>query len=86
MSDKLGLPVHGYKPQSEASIALVNRFKESEERLLRDLDAMAYSDGDSFDQRWIAIARTNLQQGFMALNRAVFQPGRISLPEDGTLD
>lgn len=35
-----------------------------------------------YDQRWIAIARTHFQEGFMALNRAVFQPQRIELPED----
>jgi hypothetical protein len=26
------------------------------------------------DQRWVAIARTHLQQGFMALTRAVAKP------------
>lgn len=35
------------------------------------------------DGRWLAIARTHFQEGFMALNRAVFQPQRIKLPEDG---
>jgi hypothetical protein len=35
-----------------------------------------------YDQRWLAIARTHFQEGFMALNRAVFQPQRIKLPED----
>ena len=79
-----GLPVAGYRPQSDAAIALVNHFKEVEERLLRDIDAMC--DGTEpphrFDQRWLAVARTQLQQGFMALNRAVFQPGRIALPGD----
>ena len=28
------------------------------------------------------IARTHFETGFMALNRAVFQPSRIDLPED----
>lgn len=35
-----------------------------------------------YDPRWLAIARTHFQEGFMALNRAVFQPTRIKLPED----
>lgn len=38
--------------------------------------------GLDVDQRWLAIARTDFQRAFMALNRAVFQPTRISLPED----
>jgi hypothetical protein len=75
-----GLPVAGYRPQSDDAVALVNQNKSMEERLLRVMDAMQ---GDPvFDQRWLAIARTQIEQGFMALNRAVFRPGRISLPED----
>lgn len=38
--------------------------------------------GPAYDQRWLAIARTHINEGFMALNRAVFQPTRIKLPED----
>lgn len=34
------------------------------------------------DGRMAALAITNLQQGFMWLNRAVFQPGRVTLAED----
>ena len=37
--------------------------------------AASFSD---VDQRWAAVARTHLEQGFMAMNRAVFRPGRIS--------
>ena len=75
-----GLPVQGYRPQSQAAVEAVNANKLREERLLRLLDACA---GDpDIDQRWLAIARTHFEQGFMALNRAVFRPDRISLPED----
>jgi hypothetical protein len=38
--------------------------------------------GPEVDKRWLAIARTGFEQAFMALNRSVFQPGRIRLPED----
>lgn len=80
-------PVAGYHPQSERAIALVNHFKEVEERLLRDIDAMCDSTEPArFDMRWLAVARTQLQQGFMALNRAVFQPGRVRLPGDEFAD
>lgn len=91
--------IAGYTAQSDAKVAkvaMVNEFKEDEERLLRKLDAMMAavvqdgfeqltgSEGTSavYDKRWLAIARTHFQQGFMALNRAVFQPQRIRLPED----
>jgi len=100
MTEHNGLPVKGYQPQSDEKVALVNRFKEMEERLLRELDSLGNpkttsvmaptKDGDvvtwrpvgDVDQRWLAIARTHFQEGFMALNRSVFQPGRVKLPED----
>jgi hypothetical protein len=37
---------------------------------------------DHTDRRWAAIARTHIEEGFMSLNRAVFRPERVSLPED----
>lgn len=75
-----GLPVKGYTDQPDAKINLVNRNKEVEERILRVLDPMY--DSSAFDRRWLSIARTHFEQGFMALNRAVFQPQRVALPED----
>lgn len=87
MADDPGLPVAGYTAQSEEKVALVNHFKEAEERLLRDIDAMRdTAEPHRFDQRWLSIAQTQLQQGFMALNRAVFQPQRIRLPGDEITD
>lgn len=76
-----GLPVAGYKPQSDEAIALVNRIKRHEETVLRELDDMRGR--DEIDQRWLAIGRTALEQAFMAINRSVFRPGRAQLPEDG---
>lgn len=91
MTEHQGLPVSGYQPQSDEKVALVNRFKEMEERLLRVIDALGAQNANmpnangtfsAADPRWLAIARTHFQEGFMALNRCVFQPKRISLPED----
>ncbi len=78
-----GLPVEGYKPQSDAKVATVNVNKVLEERCLRQIDAMAADTAAGHDGRMIALARTGIQDAFMWLNRAVFQPGRVSLPEDG---
>ena len=38
-----GLPVAGYKPQSPEKVALVNENKETEERLLRSIEAATKS-------------------------------------------
>lgn len=75
-----GLPVAGYVPQSTTAIEMVNRMKVREEELLRELDAMATN--LNIDPRWLQIGRTGIQEAFMAINRSVFQPGRITLPGD----
>lgn len=75
-----GLPVHGYQSQPKNNVDQVNLNKQTEERLLRLLDL--HRDSYLYDQHWLAIARTHFEEGFMAMNRAVFQPKRISLPED----
>lgn len=74
------LPVEGYQPQSQANVDLVNFHKQWEERVLRHLDWLATHEG--IDKRWLAIGRTQLEKAFMAVNRSVFQPKRIKLPED----
>ncbi len=76
-----GLPVAGYLPQTSDKVALVNENKILEERCLRAADAIKETPG--MDARMAALAITNIQQGFMWLNRAVFQPARVELPEDG---
>ena len=78
MSKHKGLPVAGYRPQTTAAVERVNGHKIIEERILRIIDALqAIGEGDP---RWLEIARTDLEKGFMALNRAVFQPSRIEIP------
>ncbi len=74
-----GLPVAGYVPQSAEKVRLVNDNKEIEERVLRQLDSLLIQ---KYDPRWLAIGRTHIEQAFMAINRAIFQPARVGLPED----
>lgn len=77
-----GLPVAGYRPQSDEKVALVNENKELEERILRQMDRLAALPAGTVDPRWFSIGRTAIENGFMALNRSIFQPGRARLPED----
>ncbi|QRE77337.1 DUF7681 family protein [Methylobacterium aquaticum] len=77
-----GLPVAGYQPQTDDKVALVNENKALEERVLRQFDKLAQMEPGAVDGRWFAIGRTAIEQGFMALNRSVFQPSRVALPED----
>lgn len=80
MNEHTPLPVAGYTQQNTGNVNLVNRNKEIEERILRICDELRNTTG--MDQRFISIAVTHFQEGFMCLNRAVFQPQRIKLPED----
>ncbi|WP_227439213.1 hypothetical protein [Methylobacterium sp. W2] len=75
-----GLPVAGYRPQSAGNIALGNANKAIEEQVLRVLDGLAAR--PEIDKPWLAIGRTDIEKGFMAVNRAVFQPCRVTLPDD----
>lgn len=81
MTEHQSLPVHGYVPQSDMTVALVNDNKMKEEMLLQHLDIMQRHP-QVYDARWLAIARTHFEQGYMALNRAVFKPQRVVLPDD----
>ncbi len=81
MTEHNGLPVSGYKPQSGDKVALVNVAKELEERCLRQIEALQ-TEG-VHDGRMLALGKTGIQDAFMWINRAVFQPGRVRLPEDG---
>lgn len=82
MAEHQGLPVSGYAPQTDDKVALVNENKALEERVLRQFDKLAALPAGTVDGRWFAIGRTGIEQAFMALNRAVFQPTRVKLPED----
>lgn len=69
------LPVKGYVPQDATNIMLVNSNKELEEQMLRVIDAL-FERGD-IDKRWLAIGRTHIEEGFMAINRSIFKPQRV---------
>lgn len=72
-----GLPVAGYKRvQPQWALDLVNANKIEEEKALRNIDHHA-SLGNEVDQRAVALARTKIQEAYMWLNRAVFQPQRL---------
>ena len=78
--------IEGYTEQSSSAVETVNRNKVLEEQVLRLLDQLAARKPGAVDKRWLAIGRTKIEDGWMAINRAVFQPQRIKLEDDVTLD
>ena len=64
--------IKGYRELNEAEILAMNQVKEIAAMVGEVVDAMAVN--GALDTRWVAIGRTQLQQGFMALTRAVAKP------------
>jgi hypothetical protein len=64
--------IKGYRDLSQEEINAMNAVKKEAERigfLIEELEA-----NSQLDQRWVAIAKTDLQKGFMAAIRSVAQP------------
>lgn len=80
MTEHAPLPVAGYTTQSGDKVAAVNVNKQLEELILQRLDWMK-ENVPGIDPRWLAAGRTQIEKGFMAINRAVFQPQRVQLDE-----
>lgn len=64
--------VTGYQVQTPEKVNLVNKFKEHE-KALGELYKEAKESGLA-DPRMLAVGKTQAQQAYMWLNRAVFQP------------
>lgn len=80
-SHEQGDRIPGYRKLTEPALDAITVLKQGEERALRYLDHLAATEG--LDMRWLALARTHLQMGTMFAIRAIAQPTRIKLPEDG---
>jgi hypothetical protein len=65
--------ITGYRDLSKAEIDDMNSIK----KLASDVGSLVEylrQPGLNYDQRWVSIGVTQLQQGFMALTRAVAKP------------
>lgn len=64
--------ITGYRDLTVAEIGMMNEVKVLGARIGKLVDDVEqFADAD---KRWAAIARTQLQQGFMALTRAIAKP------------
>lgn len=64
--------ITGYRDLNQDEINLINEIKEAGNGIGALIDGI--EDHSRADPRWLAIAKTQLQQGFMALTRAVARP------------
>lgn len=72
MVDNQHQKINGYRDLSEQEIAMMNEAKAKAEDVGKLCDALGGM--PDIDKRWLAIARTQLQQGFMALVRSIAKP------------
>jgi len=66
--------IKSYRELTQEEIDMMNRIKDIETEVAKTVNEMLNDDGNDFDQRWIRVARTDIQKGFMSLVRAVAKP------------
>jgi hypothetical protein len=64
--------ITGYRQLTEAEADLMNLMKEKANEVGLLVEALMTREG--IDHRWVAIGKTQLQQGFMAVIRGIAQP------------
>lgn len=64
--------IKGYRDLSQEEINLMNELKEKEAEIGQIFQHLRHNFNP--DERWLAIARTDLQKGFMGAVRAIAKP------------
>ena len=66
--------IAGYRELTQEEIDLINKIKGIGNELGDLIDTLR-DERLQFDQRWVSIAKTDLQKGVMGLIRAIAKPG-----------
>lgn len=81
--------VIGYAPQPQYKIDLVNQNKVLEAYVLDQIAKLtdhARISPKDVDARSVALAKTKIEEAFMWLNRAIFQPTQVRVPAPSMVD
>jgi hypothetical protein len=65
-------PIAGYRSLSEDEVVFINTVKSHGEQIGAVIEALERR--PEIDKRWLAIAKTDLQKGMMALVRSIAKP------------
>lgn len=71
--------ISGYRELNQEEINLMNDAKQKEAETLGLIDKLKQrfeGESDSESLRWLSIAKTDIQKGFMSLVRSIAKPGR----------
>jgi hypothetical protein len=74
MVDNQHKQIKGYRDLSQTEIDLMNECKEMAVQVNVLCDKLQIRKDADIDGRWLAIGRTDLQKGFMALVRSIARP------------
>ncbi|WP_151708857.1 Acb2/Tad1 domain-containing protein [Acinetobacter brisouii] len=64
--------ISGYRDLDESEVKAINTAKFTSATVGKLIEELSAS--PNVDQRWLAIAKTDLQKGFMSLTRAIAKP------------
>lgn len=64
--------IKGYRELNQTELVAINRMKDIAEDIGAMLEELEACDG--IDKRWLAIGKTDLQKGFMAVVRSIAKP------------
>lgn len=67
-------PIKGYRNLTQQELEVINAIKDKAGEVELLVEGLRSGHVDA-DGRWVSIGQTQLQQGFMALVRAVAKPG-----------
>lgn len=66
------MDITGYRELTGQELAIINKIKDLAINVGSVIEGF---EGEGYvDQRWLAIAKTDLQKGFMALTRSIAKP------------
>lgn len=72
MVDNQHKKITGYRDLTQEEINTMNTIKDQANEVGRLIEIL--DDGEFADPRWLAIANTDLQKGFMSLTRSIAKP------------
>lgn len=64
--------ITGYRELNESEIGLMNQIKKMANDMGLFMDSL--NANENIDKRWLVIAKTDLQKGFMCLIRSIARP------------
>lgn len=63
-----------YRVLADSEQAAFNNLNDVEEDILKEIEKISINSNFHVNHRWLSIAKTHIEQGFMAARRAIARP------------